>query len=184
MYLHPCLLLVPVYDLLLAAQPHAKANDRDVMLPMDLPIPKGLQECIHDFEDLNEEIELLGILDQLTKFPLLDLEYGDDLEKELPKIAGGLSVALARSFKILDPKVKNPQSEHWERAFKVFDLIWVMTQGGPGRSSETLAVTMYREGFILFNEGYSAAIAVIISLAALLFSYFYLRSVLDQETQI
>jgi len=60
----------------------------------------------------------------------------------------------------------------------------VMTQGGPGRASETLAVTMYREGFILFNEGYSAAIAVIISLAALLFSYFYLRSVLDQESQI
>jgi len=68
--------------------------------------------------------------------------------------------------------------------FKVFDLIWVMTQGGPGRSSETLAVTMYREGFILFNQGYSAAIAVIIALAALLFSYFYLRSVLDQEKQI
>lgn len=68
--------------------------------------------------------------------------------------------------------------------FKVFDLIWVMTQGGPGRSSETLAVTMYREGFILFNQGYSAAIAVIISVAALAFSYFYLRSVLDQESQV
>jgi multiple sugar transport system permease protein len=68
--------------------------------------------------------------------------------------------------------------------FKVFDQIWVMTQGGPGRSSETLAVTMYREGFILFNQGYSAAIAVIIALAALIFSYFYLRSVLDQEKQI
>jgi multiple sugar transport system permease protein len=68
--------------------------------------------------------------------------------------------------------------------FKVFDLIWVMTQGGPGRSSETLAVTMYREGFILFNQGYSAAIAVIIGLAALVFSYFYLRSVLDQEKNI
>jgi len=68
--------------------------------------------------------------------------------------------------------------------FKVFDQIWVMTQGGPGRSSETLAVTMYREGFIMFNQGYSAAIAVIIALAALIFSYFYLRSVLDQEKQI
>jgi len=68
--------------------------------------------------------------------------------------------------------------------FKVFDLIWVMTQGGPGRSSETLAVTMYREGFILFNQGYSAAIAVIIALASLLFSYFYLKSVLGQESQI
>ena len=68
--------------------------------------------------------------------------------------------------------------------FKVFDQIWVMTQGGPGRSSETLAVTMYREGFILFNQGYSAGIALIIALAALLFSYFYLRSVLDQEKRI
>lgn len=68
--------------------------------------------------------------------------------------------------------------------FKVFDLIWVMTQGGPGRASETLAVTMYREGFILFNQGYAAAVAVMIGLAALIFSYFYLRSVLDQEKQI
>jgi multiple sugar transport system permease protein len=68
--------------------------------------------------------------------------------------------------------------------FKVFDQIWVMTQGGPGRSSETLAVTMYREGFILFNQGYSSAIAVIIGIAAMLFSYFYLRSVLDQEKNI
>ncbi len=68
--------------------------------------------------------------------------------------------------------------------FKVFDLIWVMTQGGPGRSSETLAVTMYREGFILFNQGYSASIAVIISIIALTFSYLYLRSVLGQESQV
>ena len=66
--------------------------------------------------------------------------------------------------------------------FKVFDLIWVMTQGGPGRTSETLAVTMYREGFILFRLGYSAAIAVIISIAAMVFSYFYMRSVINQET--
>ena len=67
--------------------------------------------------------------------------------------------------------------------FKVFDLIWVMTQGGPGRTSETLAVTMYREGFILFRLGYSAAIAVIISIAAMVFSYFYMRSVITQETR-
>ena len=68
--------------------------------------------------------------------------------------------------------------------FKVFDLIWVMTQGGPSRSSETLAVTMYREAFILFRLGYSAAIAVVISIAAIAFSYFYMRSVVKQETQI
>jgi hypothetical protein len=112
-----------IYDLLLVAQAHAKANARDVMLPMDLPIPKGLQECIHDFVDLDEEIELSGILEQLTRFPILDLEYSEDLARELPKIAGGLSVALGRSFKILDAQLKNPSSEHWERAFRVFDLV-------------------------------------------------------------
>jgi ABC-type sugar transport system permease subunit len=68
--------------------------------------------------------------------------------------------------------------------FKVFDLIWVMTQGGPSRSSETLAVTMYREAFILFRLGYSAAIAVVISIAALAFSYSYMRTVVRQESQL
>ena len=38
--------------------------------------------------------------------------------------AGGLTVALARAFKILDPKVKNPQSVHWERAMAIFDLLF------------------------------------------------------------
>ncbi len=68
--------------------------------------------------------------------------------------------------------------------FKVFDTIWVMTQGGPARSSETLAVTMYREGFILFDQGYAAAVAVVISIVALGFSYFYLRTVLGRESHV
>ena len=112
-----------IYDLLLIGQAHAKAHVRDVILPMDLPIPKGLQECIHAFEDLNEEIELSDVLDQLTRHPMLDLAYSEDLEAELPKVAGGLSVALARSFKIIDPELKNPLTEHWERAFRLLDLI-------------------------------------------------------------
>ncbi|MDB5092738.1 MAG: hypothetical protein JWO85_839, partial [Candidatus Eremiobacteraeota bacterium] len=38
-------------------------------------------------------------------------------------IAGGLSVALARTFTIIDPKVKNPQSDEWERAYRLFSLL-------------------------------------------------------------
>lgn len=68
--------------------------------------------------------------------------------------------------------------------FKVFDTIWVMTQGGPARTSESLAVTMYREGFILFNQGYAATVAVVISVVALGFSYFYLRTVLGRESHL
>jgi ABC-type sugar transport system permease subunit len=61
-------------------------------------------------------------------------------------------------------------------SFKVFDLIWVMTQGGPYRSSETLAVTMYRESFVSFDVGYGAAVAVVLTLIVFVVSVFYLRS--------
>jgi hypothetical protein len=112
-----------IYDLLVRGQAVAKMNARDVILPMDLPITKGLQESIHDYQDIDEGIELTDILEHLTKLPLLDLEYSDDTRADLPRIAGGISVALARTFKIIEPMLKNPQTEHWEKAFRVFDQL-------------------------------------------------------------
>jgi len=112
-----------VYDLLLIAQAAAKANRRDVVQPSDLPITKGLQESIHDFERIDQEVELQPILDQLAAWPQLDLSLSEEVEARLPAIVGGLAVALARTLKIIDPDVKNPQSRHWERAFRIFDLL-------------------------------------------------------------
>lgn len=66
-------------------------------------------------------------------------------------------------------------------SFKVFDLIWVMTQGGPYRSSETLAVTMYRESFISFRLGFGASVANMLSLIVIIFSVIYLRSIFRRE---
>jgi ABC-type sugar transport system permease subunit len=66
-------------------------------------------------------------------------------------------------------------------SFKVFDLIWVMTQGGPYRSSETLVVTMYRESFVLFNLGNGAAVASLLSLIVFVFSAVYLRQMFRRE---
>lgn len=63
-------------------------------------------------------------------------------------------------------------------SLKTFDIIWIMTQGGPYRSSETLAVTMYRETFVLFRTGYGAAIAVALSLIVIVVSWFYLQRTL------
>jgi hypothetical protein len=112
-----------VYDLLLIAQAAAKANRRDVVQPSDLPITKGLQESIHDFERIDQEVELQPIVDQLAARPPLDLSLSEEVEARLPAIVGGLAVALARTLKIIDPDVKNPQSRHWERAFRIFDLL-------------------------------------------------------------
>jgi ABC-type sugar transport system permease subunit len=63
-------------------------------------------------------------------------------------------------------------------SLKTFDLIWVMTEGGPYRSSETLAVTMYRETFVLFRYGYGATVAIMLSGIVLLLSGVYLRRTL------
>ena len=112
-----------IYDLLLRGQAAAKANGRNIIEPFDLPITKGLQESIHEVRSLDAEIELQPILDDLLARPPLDLAYSDETEARFPEIAGGLSVALARSFKIIDPNVKNPQSEQWERSFRIFDLL-------------------------------------------------------------
>jgi hypothetical protein len=112
-----------LYDLLLQGQAAAKANGRVIMEPFDPPITKGLQEGIHEFERLAEEIELRPILGYLAARPPLDIAYGEDVEDRLPEIVGGLSVALARAFKIIDPNLKNPSSEHWQKCFRIFDLL-------------------------------------------------------------
>jgi hypothetical protein len=53
----------------------------------------------------------------------MDVSIGDETEARLPAVAGGVGVALARSFRILEPRLKNPQTAHWERAFQLFDLL-------------------------------------------------------------
>ena len=112
-----------IYDLLLRAQAAAKANGRVIIEPFDLPITKGLRESIHQFRKIDEQIELRPILDQLTMQPPLDLAYGEETEGRLPEVVGGLSLALARAFKIIDGRLKNPQTEHWQRCFRIFDLL-------------------------------------------------------------
>jgi Domain of unknown function (DUF1931) len=113
-----------IYDLLLRGEAAAKANGRDIIEPFDLPITKGLQESMHAFRKLEEAIALQPILDALMARPPLNLACSVETEARLSEVAGGLSLALARTFKIIDPDLKNPpQSEHWERSFHIFDLL-------------------------------------------------------------
>jgi hypothetical protein len=112
-----------LYDVLIRGEETAKANGRDLIEPIDLPITKGLRECIHLFKELDETIELKPILDHLTARPPLDLDYSQQTEAILPDLVGGLSVALVRTFKIVDPDLKNPQAVHWQRILAIFDLL-------------------------------------------------------------
>ncbi|MDB5640050.1 MAG: hypothetical protein JWP51_4958 [Bradyrhizobium sp.] len=112
-----------IYDLLLRAQAAAKANGQLIIEPFDLPITKGLQESIHQFRQIDEEIELQPILDQLTAQPPLDLACGEETEGRLPEVVGGLNLVLARAFKVIDGRLKSPYTAHWQKCFRIFDLL-------------------------------------------------------------
>lgn len=109
-----------IYDMLIVARAAARANGRDVIRPQDLPVTRGLQESIHRFRELEEELALEPILERLAALPQLEIDVDPAVERRLPELVGGISVALARTFKLLDPELKNPQTEHWERAEAIF----------------------------------------------------------------
>jgi hypothetical protein len=112
-----------IYDLMLMARACAKANGRDVIIHTDLPITKGLQESIHRFEKLDQEIELEPILARLTARPPMENALDEHTIAWLPTLAGGLSVALATTLTIIAPDVKAVHSLVWERAFEIFDAV-------------------------------------------------------------
>ncbi|HHY99965.1 MAG TPA: sugar ABC transporter permease [Sedimentibacter sp.] len=60
-------------------------------------------------------------------------------------------------------------------AFKVFDEVYVMTAGGPGRSTEVLASYMYRAGFRNDEMGYAATIATVIFLITFIVTLIQLK---------
>lgn len=66
-------------------------------------------------------------------------------------------------------------------SLKTFDVVWVATQGGPGRSSETLAVTMYRDTFVADQYGYGSAVAVMLTVITGVVSVIYLRRQLGRR---
>ncbi|NLF78198.1 MAG: sugar ABC transporter permease [Chloroflexi bacterium] len=59
-------------------------------------------------------------------------------------------------------------------SFKTMDLIFSLTRGGPGNTTELIAITLYRKAFEAFNLGWASALAVILLLTAIAFTSIYL----------
>jgi ABC-type sugar transport system permease subunit len=58
---------------------------------------------------------------------------------------------------------------------RIFDIVYVMTRGGPSRSTEVLATYMYEQGFQLNAMGVASAIAVILVMLAVVVSAIRIR---------
>lgn len=60
---------------------------------------------------------------------------------------------------LLVPTIKSAIVMSVTGSLKYFDLVYVMTNGGPGNSTELMATYMYKTSFSSFNMGYGSAIA-------------------------
>lgn len=73
---------------------------------------------------------------------------------------------------LLVPSMKSAAILSMVGSLKYFDLIYVMTGGGPGTSTELMATYMYKQSFKNFNMGYGSAVAggmfILISMVALI----------------
>jgi len=66
-------------------------------------------------------------------------------------------------------------------ALQLFDMVWVMTGGGPLNASTTMAINMFKTGFVKTQMGYGSALAVILFLCALVVALLYQRFVLRRD---
>ena len=56
---------------------------------------------------------------------------------------------------------------------RVFDLVYVMTEGGPGHATEVVALYVYKTGFTFYRMGEGCAIAVLLFILIMIPSVFY-----------
>jgi raffinose/stachyose/melibiose transport system permease protein len=66
-------------------------------------------------------------------------------------------------------------------SLQIFDLVWIMTTGGPVGASHTMATYLYHHGFQRFQLGYGSAIAAIMFLICFGFSLVYQRAVMRRD---
>ncbi len=66
-------------------------------------------------------------------------------------------------------------------SLQYFDLIWVMSKGGPVQSSETMATYLIKYGFERFSLGYGSTVALVMFLLCFVFSLAYQRMVMQRD---
>ncbi|MFN8592010.1 MAG: sugar ABC transporter permease [Thermomicrobiales bacterium] len=59
--------------------------------------------------------------------------------------------------------------------FNVFDIVWVMTQGGPANATEVIATLTYKEAFTQNKVAYASAISLVMTFISLVASVVFIR---------
>lgn len=68
--------------------------------------------------------------------------------------------------------------------FRMFDVVYVTTRGGPGSATEVVSMYAYREMFGFFNVGYGSSAAVIILIMAIIVSNILYRFMREEDADV
>lgn len=68
-------------------------------------------------------------------------------------------------------------------SLKFFDQVFVMTGGGPGYSTQTLSLIMYKQAFVFGNYGYGAAIALALTMIIAFFAFIQIHTLRRLEVE-
>ena len=66
-------------------------------------------------------------------------------------------------------------------ALKEFDLIYIMTKGGPADATNVLTYYIYQNTFKFLKFGYGSALAYILTLAATILVMLYVKNLLSEQ---
>ncbi|MER6172574.1 sugar ABC transporter permease [Streptosporangium sp. NPDC001681] len=97
--------------------------------------------------------------------------------------AGGWKVFRHVTLPLLGPTIRVSVFLSVIGTIQLFDLVWILTGGGPSHASETMAVSMFEYGFKRTQIGYSSAISVAMFLISLVFALGYQRFVLRRDLE-
>src|SRR4029453_9700418 len=111
---------------------------------------------------------LLGIAPELYEAAQVDgaSRLATFARVTLPQLRGVLLVAVL--FRTLD-------------ALRAFDIMFVLTGGGPANTTETLTVYAYRATFQLVEYGYGATLGVVVFALVMAVAWVYLRLLRPEE---
>lgn len=82
---------------------------------------------------------------------------------------------------IIKPAIMSVLTLGFVYTFKVFDLVWVMTKGGPVNATELVSTYAYRLSFEEFQFSQGAAAANVLFVILLVVGFFYLKTIDDDE---
>jgi raffinose/stachyose/melibiose transport system permease protein len=110
------------------------------------------------------------------------------IPRELGEAAEVDGASKLRVFRHITVPLLGPTIRVWAflsiiGSLQLFDLVWIMTLGGPANASSTMATYMVDRGFRRYQFGYGSAVAVILFLTCFVVSLAYQRLVLRRDVR-